>query len=342
MNISTLPNIANIHPQTERVVAIDVLKCFAIFMMLWAHGIQHLITADCVENPVFRWIYSFHMPLFMMVSGYFSGKSMQLPFGQFAGKKLKQIALPGFAWPWLYALIGLCIWGGSINFNKQLTDYIPFWFLWSLLICNLLAYLAAKVKYGTVITLLISQMIPFANVIYMYPAFALGQTIAENKDIFEKNKKSIIVGSALTYVVLMSFWGADVWHLFAQTQERLAVNGYFAAGTFYVGKTIYKIGVNLSGSVMFLSLFLVLEPLWKSRAGHFMGYIGKYTLIIYILQSFIIEMQMPKYVCLDFLSWPVFNFVATPIVALCVMLFSVAVAALMDKNKYTRLLFLGR
>ena len=80
-------------------------------MVLWAHGIQHLTTTDCIVNPVYRWIYSFHMPLFMMVSGYFSGRSMRLSFWVFLGKKLKQIAIPGFVWPWVFALIGIVLLG---------------------------------------------------------------------------------------------------------------------------------------------------------------------------------------------------------------------------------------
>lgn len=328
--------------RSERIVSLDVLKCFAIFLVCWAHGIQHLTTADCVENPLYRWIYSFHMPLFMMVSGYFSIKSVSLDFWKFAGRKLKQIALPGFLWPWIYVLIGVAAWGGSIHLKTNPTNYIPFWFLWSLLICNLLAYLGSKFKCGRIVTLVISQGILFANVIYMYPAFVLGQLVAENKDILKSNLKKILIISALVYFISLLFWDTNDWHLFSQVQERISMEGYVSAGLFYMGKTAYKLLVNLSGSLFFFSLFTIAEPLWKNGFGRVLGFIGKYTLIIYILQSFIIEMQLPKYINLDYLSWPVFNLVATPVLALCVMLFSVAIAALVDKNRYTRFLLLGR
>lgn len=330
------------HPRPERVVAFDVLKCFAIFLVCWAHGIQHLTTADCVENPLYRWIYSFHMPLFMMVSGYFSIKSMFLDFGEFAGRKLKQIALPGFLWPWIYMLIGVIAWGGGIHLKTNPTDYIPFWFLWSLLICNLLAYIGNRFKYGRMVTLIISQGILFANVIYMYPAFLLGQLLAENKAWIKDNQKKILIVSALVYCVSMLFWDANDWHLFSQVQGKISTDGYIIAGLFYVGKTVYKLIVNLSGALFFFSLFCIAEPLWKNGFGRFLGFIGKYTLIVYILQSFIIEMQLPKYINLDSLSCHIFNLVATPTLAICVMLFSVAIAALIDKNLYARFLLLGR
>ena len=330
------------HPRPERIVAFDVLKCFAIYLMLWAHGIQHLTTADCVDNPVYRWIYSFHMPLFMMVSGYFSVKSMHLSFGKFTGKKLKQIALPGFVWPWVFALIGVVFFSGSFHFSTNILSYIPYWFLKALLICNLLAYIGNKFKYGLFVTLLVSQVIPFANVIYMYPAFVLGQTMGNNKDWFKSNIKLILICSAAIYFISLLFWGADDWHLMTQTQEMQVTSGLAKAGVFYIEKTVYKLIVNLSGSVMFFGLFMLLEKLWDNCFGRFMGFMGKYTLIVYILQCHILEENLPKYVNLDNLATPVLNFVATPAIALGVLLFSVGVAALVDKNKYTRLLLLGR
>ncbi len=328
--------------RSERIIALDVLKCFAIYLMLWAHGIQHLTTADCVESPVYRWIYSFHMPLFMLVSGYFSGKSMRLSFGEFVGKKLKQIALPGFVWPWVFALISLVFMEESIRFSRNLTHYIPYWFLWALLICNLLAYIGKKFNYGFWVTLLISQMIPFANVIYMYPAFVLGHSIGERREWFRDHIKQVLIISMVVYLVAMLFWGEDDWHLLSQTREMIKTGGYWEAGAFYVGKTTFKQLVNLSGSVFFFCLFMSLEKHWNSSLGKFMGFVGKYTLIVYILQSFILEINMPKFVNLDCLSAPLFNFVATPIIALAVLLFSVSVATLVDKNKYTRYLLLGR
>ena len=311
-------------------------------MVLWGHSIQHLTTADCVENPVYRWIYSFHMPLFMMVSGYFSGKSMRLDFGRFLGKKLKQIALPGFVWPWVFALIGIVLLGESFHFTCDLTQYMPYWFLWALLICNLFAYIGHRIKFGLVITLLVSQAIPFANVIYMYPAFLLGQTIGEHNNWFVNHIKQILVISAVVYLISMLFWGADDWHLMFQTREMIGTSGYMKAGAFYVGKTAYKILLNLSGSMMFFCLFIVLEKLWCNSVGKFLSYIGRYTLIVYILQSFILEKELPKIICFDTLSIPLFSYVVTPISAVLVLFCTIAIASIVDMNKYSRLLFLGR
>ena len=51
---------------------INFLRGLAIFLMLWGHSIQYCCGSqiDFFENAVFKFIYSFHMPFFMLISGY--------------------------------------------------------------------------------------------------------------------------------------------------------------------------------------------------------------------------------------------------------------------------------
>ena len=50
----------------------DIVKGTAIFLMIWGHCIQYCALKDIsyMEDLVFKTIYSFHMPIFMLVSGY--------------------------------------------------------------------------------------------------------------------------------------------------------------------------------------------------------------------------------------------------------------------------------
>lgn len=54
-----------------RMQSMDLLKFLAIFLVLWGHAEQYLLSCDYAERAVYRHIYSFHMPLFMMISGFF-------------------------------------------------------------------------------------------------------------------------------------------------------------------------------------------------------------------------------------------------------------------------------
>ena len=51
---------------------LSLAKGVAIILMLWGHCIQYCNNEsfDIFENHVFQFIYSFHMPLFMIISGY--------------------------------------------------------------------------------------------------------------------------------------------------------------------------------------------------------------------------------------------------------------------------------
>ena len=50
----------------------DLVKGMAIFLMLWGHCIQYCAqeAGGYLTDIVFKTIYTFHMPLFMLVSGY--------------------------------------------------------------------------------------------------------------------------------------------------------------------------------------------------------------------------------------------------------------------------------
>ena len=56
--------------ENKRDVVIDVLKGIAVLAVLLGHAIQRGLVVDYYDNIMFKVIYSFHMPLFMLLSGY--------------------------------------------------------------------------------------------------------------------------------------------------------------------------------------------------------------------------------------------------------------------------------
>ena len=54
----------------------DLLKGIAIFLVVWGHTIQYGGSGSIFfDNKAFIFIYSFHMPLFLLISGYFLAKT---------------------------------------------------------------------------------------------------------------------------------------------------------------------------------------------------------------------------------------------------------------------------
>lgn len=54
----------------NRNIYIDVLKGLAVLAVLLGHAIQRGLVINYTENIIFKIIYTFHMPLFMFLSGY--------------------------------------------------------------------------------------------------------------------------------------------------------------------------------------------------------------------------------------------------------------------------------
>lgn len=48
----------------KRMAYIDIMRGIAIWLVVIGHLIQYNNCKDWMHNPVFEWIYSFHMPLF--------------------------------------------------------------------------------------------------------------------------------------------------------------------------------------------------------------------------------------------------------------------------------------
>lgn len=70
----------------ERLKYLDITKGIAILLMVWGHRVV-TYSADDV-----RLIFSFHMPLFFIISGYFLNR--ETPTELFIKKKARQLLSP--------------------------------------------------------------------------------------------------------------------------------------------------------------------------------------------------------------------------------------------------------
>lgn len=101
-----------------RLLWMDSLKLFAIYLVVLGHVVLFGET-DFYSNPVWLYIYSFHMPLFMTISGFFSYKILKGE-GDIT-KKFKQLIIPCIT-------LGIIFY--VLNINGQ-----NVWYLKSLFIC---------------------------------------------------------------------------------------------------------------------------------------------------------------------------------------------------------------
>ena len=135
---------------TERVkgsrnIVFDAVKALAIWLVVYAHSIQYIGGVDYVNDVIFQTIYSFHMPLFFVISGFFFSSALQLDWKEFLIKKSTTLLLPCFIWALIYGGIHFTSWsafGGNL-INPQAW---PFWFLKGLFLVQLIVYACSRIS----------------------------------------------------------------------------------------------------------------------------------------------------------------------------------------------------
>ena len=143
-------------PKNSRLEWLDYTRGLGIFLVVLGHELAGLVNSKILENSavtqfVVDWIYSFHMPLFFILSGLLAERSADKGSGKFATDKVRTIAYPYFVWELLHTCIQLRVPGYTNSpaswqpFLEIL--YLPkaqFWFLYVLFFCFFI-YLGCRV-----------------------------------------------------------------------------------------------------------------------------------------------------------------------------------------------------
>lgn len=95
----------------KRNLFIDILKAVLIILVVIGHCIQfgsgkgYLNSTSFFNNKLFIFIYSFHMPAFMIISGYLFGLSKKTNAINVIKNKINHLLIPIFTWAILTTII---------------------------------------------------------------------------------------------------------------------------------------------------------------------------------------------------------------------------------------------
>lgn len=140
---------------SQRDISIDIAKGMCIFLMVMGH-------AD-VPEIVFKWIYSFHMPFFFIVSGMFFNPQKYNTWKLFLLSRVKSLVVPYFSMSIIAASLYCLI--GNVDFKAMFTGWggVALWFIPVLFISEILFYLiwqlVAKYKHCIVYAMLCSIIV---------------------------------------------------------------------------------------------------------------------------------------------------------------------------------------
>lgn len=289
------------------------------------------------------------MPLFMMISGYFAWSSMSLSPIDFVKKKIVQLLLPCLIWgvfiSGMVSLFHFLCWKTFSIVDMASFIVHSFWFLKSLFLCYMLAYLGKKIlpnAYWGIITIILSLMIDFLNLSIMYPCFFVGILLKSNDVLWKLKTRMIWITSLVIFVGLLCFWNKSFWDYRAFNFNSIFLE-HENYPLIYLYRKIYRILIGIAGSFSFIFLFyLFFERKKQSKIFDICCEWGKYTLGIYILQTAILEIVMRRILNFDNLDFVPFNFVVAPFISVCVLVICVFIIKMINKHRVLSFLLFGK
>lgn len=334
----------------KRIDAYDLLKAFAIFLVVLGHVVQHCLTSDHYDEPFYIIIYTFHMPLFMVLCGFFSWHSMRLSFGEMVIKKINSIIIPCISWG---IIIYLSLFVVHIIKNKSVGNIFDFfifiwneyWFLKALFICYVLTWACVNSKISKYllypILCLAVQFMPFFNIPIMLPCFIFGLLL---KNIIEKKwLPKFIPFFLLLYLIFLFYYQREY---FDGTIEIYWWNSNFSLCS--LGKIFllrcYRFVLGVSAT-MFLVTF-ARKYLWnitfgKSRLIDYILQCGKDSMGIYLIHTLLVSYLMHNFIHFDGLDGLIFNVLIAPIVSVIIIITCEKVITLLNKSDVLTFLLFG-
>lgn len=213
--------------QKRERIYLNIVKGTAILLMLWGHGIQYCAkdTFDVFENNVYQFIYSFHMPLFMLLSGY-------LFFFSYRKRDLKTLLIhrtqsmlqPIFFATMLNNLLielpTIVLHGeGRLTNGALLNGLYTLWFLWCVLSASTAVAIAGKATSNPWLRLLLIFAGTFLMILfpeknyhlYMYPYFVAGFYYGMYRDKIPGWVRKCAWLSLLVFPLMVTKY--ESWHL---------------------------------------------------------------------------------------------------------------------------------
>lgn len=342
-------------PTKTREYWADMLKLLASFLVILGHALENDIIEGCqfvdFQNSLCLYIYSFHMPLFMILAGYFSGSIIRGKID--ITKRFRQLIIPCI----LLAIFPM-IYGW----------HMPMWFLKSLFLCY--AITALSVKYlmrkhflwvGIILCTLFILLAPVISITpiifvgkldFMLPFFVLG-VLLNNKKEWLFNRWSLIISGILA-IICLYLWNTDyVWYhssanYFSVVKALRDDNYSFDAYNLWCCTIRFITGASIS--IFLMSALKMADGNPPSRTGwHILedtqsstslSTLGKYSMHIYILQTFFVEQNI---LGIHYISCSpmIYTYVLIPLISIGMFILCIITAILLERITIVNALLFG-
>ena len=204
----------------------DSLKGYLILLVVLGHAIQNTLGLDCYNDHLWNLIYSFHMPAFMAISGYFAYRPSGLGGANYVVntlfRRFRQLVVPFLLWTVISLVIHQDFTLSSISSIILYPDY-GLWFLWVLFWINVIFVIGSwfaeliRIKQEYVIITLCGvlaatmvifeiRVLGFQFIAYYFLFYSLGYYLNKYQD------RILFLNNRLAIIILFAFWIVLAWN----------------------------------------------------------------------------------------------------------------------------------
>ena len=271
--------------KSDRIEWIDYIKAFACLLVVIGHLLMSLRSIDnysTVTEFIIWFIYLFHMPLFMCMSGLLYHKRMPIKtvteYRKFELKKIINLTAPYVTFYSITMTLNM-LFSSSVNTPKGAKEWLgifnnpiaPYWFLYALLSIFIVVPIVEKIlKYKKnyvmlfFITIKIISFFWIPNIYFIKSImqqgiyFYLGVYISDKKN----NKKSASMFILLFFYIIIALLVYN---------KKSIINEY--------GLEMIRIGLAIAGTIIMINIFRLLN---KSKL---LDTFKKYTFQIFLMHT---------------------------------------------------------
>ncbi|WP_100009813.1 acyltransferase family protein [Lentibacillus sediminis] len=271
----------------KRNAFIDNAKVILIFLVVFGHMIQPFTSGSEGMNTLYLWIYTFHMPAFILLAGLFAKGRGDKPY---VLNLVKKLLIPYFIFQLIftgyYYLLGHEDWLAGIFYPQW-----ALWFLFSLFFWHMLLYWFKKIPAAIGIFIAvqigliagyfgdIGHTFSLSRTLVFFPFFLIGYWVTEEHLLLVKKRTvkiaSLVVMAGLALAIFLAPEFNSGWLLGSKS--------YSALGLAEFGG-LARLAVYLTAAAMIVSVLA-----WVPQRETWFTDLGAKTLYVYLLHGFFIQ-----------------------------------------------------
>lgn len=274
----------------------DCIKGGLILLVVLGHSVAYSFPDEYLTRWDFKVIYSFHMALFIFVSGYFVAASKKVHDWRWLRHRLCRLLLPYCVWSAIAKVFSL----GLMYFFCAMYELDVYWFLIVLFLLDITYVFASFVNkqsykfslYSFSLLIVVCGIGGWIDsfwhifklyVLYM-PFYFLGVFFFYYKEKVERILSSAAPLFVMIYIIMLRWFDVGT-----HPALYMCIQSWYPAVTrdvLEVLATIYNRIVLFFGMVSWYFFFQKVYSLTTRTGVGILGFLGKYTMPIYLMHSF--------------------------------------------------------